>query len=182
VIERTERALLSSKPGGTITEEPMKRMRFRGCGGVVPRRVDLAFAQSAPSRTRPSKLTVAEGIYLFTTPGYGDVGLDGNSVVIVSNDGVLVFDTNGTPAAAAAVLAEIRTITPQPVRYERVVITGDLLVNPVSFALSCYTRGDKAVAAAFRVQLIEWFLHRVYEEAAGPLTDAMAPIPKKQGG
>ena len=30
---------------------------------------------------------------------------------------MLVFDTNGTPSAAAAVLAEIRKLTPQPVRY-----------------------------------------------------------------
>ena len=51
------------------------------------------------------------------TPGYGDVGLDGNSIAILSRDGVLVFDTNGTPAAAAAVLAEIRKLTDQPVRW-----------------------------------------------------------------
>ena len=31
---------------------------------------------------------------------YGDVGLDGNSIAILSRDGVLVFDTNGTPAAS----------------------------------------------------------------------------------
>lgn len=60
---------------------------------------------------------MADGIYLFMTPGYGDVGYDGNSIAIVSKDGVLVFDANGTPAAAEAVLAEIRKITDQPVRY-----------------------------------------------------------------
>ena len=59
-------------------------------------------------RREPSS---APGIFLFTTPSYGDVGLDGNSIAILSHDGVLVFDTNGTPAAAAAVLAEIRTLT-----------------------------------------------------------------------
>jgi cyclase len=350
-----------------------------------------AAAPAQPGRPQPTKITVADGVHLFTSPGYGDVGLDGNSVVIVTSEGVLVFDTNGTPAAAAAVLAEIRKITPQPVRYvvnshwhwdhwygtevyrtafpdvhvvahqktremmtgpalafnqpgldtdlpgyiaslerrlatateagradeagrlkgllaedrffleqkrgvrhtfpdvtfsdrldlylggrhvevrhddravtpgdaflylpdERVVITGDLLVNPVSFALSCYpsgwistleridaldtrvivpghgeplhdkallratlavfrelvtqgraakargldvdaasaailpslrpyeqviTKGDTAVASAFRVQLVEWFLHRVYEEAGGALSDAIAPIPRK---
>ena len=349
----------------------------------------LAIAQAA--RPSPRRITVADGVYLFTTPGYGDVGLDGNSVAILSRDGVLVFDTNGTPAAAAAVLAEIRALTPQPVRYvvnshwhwdhwygtevyqaafpdvrvvahqktremmmgpalafnqpgldtdlpayigsierrlaaatsagradeaasltrllnedrfflqqkrgvhhafpnltfsdqldlylgerhiqvvhydravtpgdvflylpkERIVITGDLLVNPVSFALSCYpsgwigtlekidaldatvivpghgeplhdrtllratlsvfrelvrqgrdaksrgvdvdaaveailptlgdaaqtiTHGDAAVASAFRVQLVDWFLHRVYDELGGPLSDAIAPIPRK---
>jgi cyclase len=346
---------------------------------------------SAPLRPAPTTTKVGDGIYVFSTAPYGDVGLDGNSVAIVTTAGVVVFDANGTPAAAAAVLAEIRTITSQPVRYivyshwhwdhwygtevyraafpnavvvahaktremmlgpalafnqpglerdlpgyiaglerrrdeagkagradeaarltqlvnddrffleqkrgvrhvipdmtfgesldlfvggrrlqvlhydravtpgdafvylpdERVVVTGDLLVNPVSFALSCYptgwistlerinaldarvivpghgeplrdkalleatlgvfkelskrgreaksqgmsvaaaadaiqpslsnyeqviTHGDKAVASAFRVQMVEWFLHRVYEEADGPLTDAISPIPRR---
>ena len=33
--------------------------------------------------------------------------------------------------------------------------------------------------AAFRIQLVDWFLHRVYEELAGPLTDDIAPIPAR---
>lgn len=135
---------------------------------------------------------------------------------------------------------------------EQIVITGDLLVNPVSFALSSYPTGwlrtlehidgldaalivpghgeplaDKtllratmgvfreliaqgaaarargldpdaaraeimpslrtlmlqisgdvpAANRAFEIQLVDWFLHRVYDELAGPLTDAIAPIP-----
>lgn len=71
-----------------------------------------ALEHPAPTRTQ-----VADGIYLFATQPYSDVGLDGNSIVILSNDGVLVFDSNGTPAAAAAVLAEIRQLTDKPVRY-----------------------------------------------------------------
>jgi cyclase len=342
-------------------------------------------------RPAPTRIDVANGVYLFTTPGYGDVGLDGNSVAIVSGQGVLVFDSNGTPAAAAAVLAEIRKLTNQPVRYvvnshwhwdhwygtqvyrqafpdlrvvahektrelmmgpalafnqpgletqlpayiqslerrlaaaepavpapadlaglrtlvaddrffleqkravrhvfpdvtfsdrldlylgerhiqvlhvdravtpgdaflylpdEKVLITGDLLVNPISFALSCYpsgwirtlerldafdarvivpghgtplhdrvllratletfrellrqgkeakargldanqateaifprlsglmntiTSGNAALVPAFKTQLVQWYLHRVYDELNGTLTDAIAPIPK----
>jgi glyoxylase-like metal-dependent hydrolase (beta-lactamase superfamily II) len=72
---------------------------------------------AAQNRTEPTRTELAPGIFLFTTPRYGDVGLDGNSIAILSNDGVLVFDTNGTPAAAAAVLAQIRTLTDRPVRY-----------------------------------------------------------------
>ena len=60
---------------------------------------------------------VAEGVYLFTTTPYGDAGLSGNSVAIVSDEGVLVFDANGTPETAATVLAEIRKLTDKPVRY-----------------------------------------------------------------
>src|SRR5271157_5438100 len=65
----------------------------------------------------PQKIPIAEGIVLFVTAPYGEVGLDGNSVAILSRDGVLVFDSNGTPAAAEAVLVEIRKMTDQPVRY-----------------------------------------------------------------
>ena len=60
---------------------------------------------------------VAEGVYLFTTTPYADVGLSGNSVAILSDEGVLVFDSSGTPQTAATVLAEIRKLTDKPVRY-----------------------------------------------------------------
>ena len=73
-------------------------------------------AAQAPA-AGPTRVDVAPGVYLFQTAPYSDVGLDGNSVVIVSGDGVLVFDSNGTPAAARAVLAEIRKLTPKPVRF-----------------------------------------------------------------
>ena len=72
---------------------------------------------SGQNRPAPSRTELAPGIFLFTTPNYGDVGLDGNSIAILSRDGVLVYDTNGTPAAAAAVLAEIRTLTDRPVQW-----------------------------------------------------------------
>ena len=65
----------------------------------------------------PKKSEIAPGIYLFQTQSYGDVGLDGNSIAVTSSDGVLVFDANGTPAAARAVIGEIRKITDKPVRY-----------------------------------------------------------------
>ena len=79
----------------------------------------LSSAASLPAQSRPApvRTEVAPGVHLFQTAPYGDVGLDGNSVVIISEDGVLVFDSNGTPAAAEAVLAEIRKLTDQPIRY-----------------------------------------------------------------
>jgi cyclase len=68
-------------------------------------------------RPAPQRIEVGKGVYLFVSKPYGDVGLDGNSVAILSNDGVLVFDSNGTPASSAAVLAEIRKLTDKPVKY-----------------------------------------------------------------
>jgi len=333
-------------------------------------------------RPAPKTIEVSKGVYLFISQPYGDVGLDGNSIAIVSNDGVLVFDTNGTPASSAMVLAEIRKLTPKPVRYvvyshwhwdhwygtetytkafpdvkvvaheksremmagpaiefnrpglesqlpgylkdletraqsdralqplleedrffleqkknahlvlpnttykdrlvihlgdreiqvrhhdravtpgdsflylpaDRIVVTGDLLVNPISFALSSYptgwldtleqidaldaavlvpghgeplrdetllhaqmhamremlkegkeakargldadqareamlprlkddmlamTKDDPKLNEQFKIYFVDWYLHRVYDELAGPLTDAIAPIPRK---
>ena len=75
----------------------------------------LASAGQAP--VTPTRTELAPGIFLFSRAGYGDVGLDGNSIVVTSRDGVLVFDTNGTPGASAAVLSEIRKLTDQPVRF-----------------------------------------------------------------
>jgi cyclase len=77
----------------------------------------LASAGQAPAAVTPTKTELAPGIFLFSRPGYGDVGLDGNSIVVTSRDGVLVFDTNGTPSASAAVLSEIRKITDRPVTW-----------------------------------------------------------------
>jgi glyoxylase-like metal-dependent hydrolase (beta-lactamase superfamily II) len=72
---------------------------------------------AAQTRPAPTRTQVADGVYLFQTSPYGEVGLDGNSVAVIGDSGVLVFDTNGTPAAASAVLAEIRRMTDKPVRY-----------------------------------------------------------------
>jgi cyclase len=77
----------------------------------------LAVGSSAQTPAAPTRTELAPGIFLFSGGGYGDVGLDGNSIVITSGDGVLVFDTNGTPSASAAVLAEIRRISNQPVKW-----------------------------------------------------------------
>ena len=32
---------------------------------------------------------------------------------------------------------------------------------------------------AFGTQLVDWYLHRVYDKLSGPLTDAIAPIPRQ---
>lgn len=77
----------------------------------------LAGQTTTPVRPAPTRIEVAPGVYLFQTEPYGEVGLDGNAIVITSEDGVLVFDSNGTPAAARAVIAGITALTSQPVRY-----------------------------------------------------------------
>lgn len=77
----------------------------------------LPVARPVEGHPPPTRTPLADGVFLFRTEPYGDVGLDGNVVAILSPEGVLVFDANGTPAAAAAVLGEIRKLTEKPVRY-----------------------------------------------------------------
>ena len=57
------------------------------------------------------------GIYLHSQndPLAGPV--DGNSVVILGDDGVLVVDTHINPAVARAVIGKVRALTDAPVRY-----------------------------------------------------------------
>jgi glyoxylase-like metal-dependent hydrolase (beta-lactamase superfamily II) len=88
----------------------IRALAFAVAAALTP----LALAAERPS---PTRTEVAPGVYLFSTPSYGDVGLDGNSIAVLSDEGVFVFDTNGTPAAAASVLSQIRALTDKPVRY-----------------------------------------------------------------
>lgn len=60
---------------------------------------------------------IAEGVYLFTTFPYGDVGFGGNSVAIITDEGVVMFDTSGTPATGQVILSEVRKLTNKPVLY-----------------------------------------------------------------
>jgi hypothetical protein len=41
------------------------------------------------------------------------------------------------------------------------------------------TGDDPANNNAFKQQLVDWYLHRVYDELDGPLSDAIASIPPK---
>ncbi len=80
----------------------------------------LGLAAGATSGTATGvavqKVQIADGIYQFITAPDGYVP-NGNSVVIVNENDVLVFDTFARPSTARTVLAEIRKITDKPVRY-----------------------------------------------------------------
>jgi hypothetical protein len=62
------------------------------------------------------KIAIADGIYQFMTMRDAYVR-QLNSVVIVNDNDVLVFDTDTRPSSARIILAEIRKITDKPVRY-----------------------------------------------------------------
>src|ERR1700704_4714731 len=58
---------------------------------------------------------VTDGIYYATASGTMNVG--SNSPIIVNDDDVLVIDSEITPAAARALVADLEAVTPKPVRY-----------------------------------------------------------------
>ena len=41
------------------------------------------------------------------------------------------------------------------------------------------TRDDPGLNQQFAVYMVDWYLHRVYDEAAGPLPDSIAAIPRE---
>jgi cyclase len=58
---------------------------------------------------------VTDGVYYATASGTMNVGA--NSPIIINDDEVLVIDSQITPAAARALVADLRAITSKPVRY-----------------------------------------------------------------
>jgi cyclase len=60
---------------------------------------------------------VGEGVYAFISPiGFTPL-VSGNSLVVIGNDGLLVVDTGQFPSLARAEIAEIKKLSPLPVRY-----------------------------------------------------------------
>jgi len=70
----------------------------------------------------PSVLTyktekIADGVYAFITPEERSSFQAGNSVAIIGDDGVLVFDTGNIPSSTRRQIAEIKKLTDKPVRF-----------------------------------------------------------------
>jgi glyoxylase-like metal-dependent hydrolase (beta-lactamase superfamily II) len=62
------------------------------------------------------RTTLADGVYLFTVPSEIDRWAGTNSVAIVNEHDVTIFDTNTRPSSTRLVLAELRKLTNKPVR------------------------------------------------------------------
>ncbi len=75
-----------------------------------------ATGAGAPPDTSLTKEVLGDGIYLFRAPSSLDIWTATNVVVIVNDQDVTVFDSNTRPRTARMVIAEIRKITPKPVR------------------------------------------------------------------
>jgi len=86
-------------------------------GIVTPGLQRRAHAQQGPSPAQQvfEFRKIAEGVY--HAVGTGRMAVISNAVVVVNDDDVLIVDSNVSPAAAAALLSELRRITQKPVRY-----------------------------------------------------------------
>ena len=78
--------------------------------------VSLGCGSVGASAVAVKQVQVADGVYQFITAPDGYVP-NGNSVVVVSQSDVLVFDTFTRPSTARNELAAIRRITDKPVRF-----------------------------------------------------------------
>lgn len=78
---------------------------------------DLAAAQAATAPdTTITRETLAPDIYLFRVPSDVEQWTATNTVVIVNETDVTVFDSNTRATTARRIIAQIRTITNKPVR------------------------------------------------------------------
>ncbi|HLB10280.1 MAG TPA: MBL fold metallo-hydrolase [Gemmatimonadaceae bacterium] len=60
---------------------------------------------------------VADGVYAFITPEERTGFQSGNSIVIIGDSSVLVFDTGNIPGSTRRQIADIRKLTNKPVRF-----------------------------------------------------------------
>ena len=79
--------------------------------------VSAQASSSYPSVLSYRTVKVADGVYAFITPEERTGFQSGNSIAIIGDDGVLVFDTGNIPGSTRRQIAEIRKLTDKPVRY-----------------------------------------------------------------
>ena len=88
--------------------------------GSVLQPMHQAAAQGAgPAKTDSlgiERTTLWDGIYLFRAPSALDLWTSSNTVVVVNDSDVVVFDSNARASTSRIVIADIRRITNKPVR------------------------------------------------------------------
>src|SRR4051794_35026936 len=60
---------------------------------------------------------IGEGVYAFVAPDSRTPFVSGNSMAVIGRDAVLVVDTGHVPAVTRRMIADIRRLTPAPVKY-----------------------------------------------------------------
>ena len=76
----------------------------------------LALAAQADYPWTYQRTEVARGVHVFAEP-FGHAIVSGNIVAIVGDDAVAIVDSGHHPRLTRRIAAEIRALTPKPVRY-----------------------------------------------------------------
>lgn len=96
-------------------------------------------------------------------PGHGEPLRD-RALLHATRDVLRVLLKEGRDARA-------RGLDPDQAKEEILPRLRDLMVS--------ITKDDARLNEQFKVYLVDWTLHRVFDELSGPLSDAIAPIPRK---
>jgi cyclase len=93
-------------------------MRRPGSSSCLPIALALGVVLPALAYAQPGliKERLADGVYLLRAPEALDRWTATNAVVVVNQDDVTVFDSFTRPETARLAIAEIRALTPKPVR------------------------------------------------------------------
>lgn len=90
----------------------MRTLILAACLVALP-----AAAESLETLSAFETVKVADGVHAFIAHQTQSPLVSGNSVAMVGDDGVLVVDTGHFPSGTRRMIAAIRKLTPQPVRW-----------------------------------------------------------------
>jgi cyclase len=93
------------------------RLRASLLGALAATTLNAQVPAAYPSVLSYRTVKVAAGVYAFITPEERSGWQAGNSIAIIGDDGVLVFDTGNIPGSTRRQIADIRKLTDKPVRY-----------------------------------------------------------------
>src|SRR5215470_14274447 len=87
------------------------------CAGSTPPAAAPAAKADRSTLTDYDTVKLADGVYAFL--GVDDEGgiVNANTLLVIGDDGALVVDSGQFPTLTRRQIAEIRRLTPQPVRY-----------------------------------------------------------------
>jgi glyoxylase-like metal-dependent hydrolase (beta-lactamase superfamily II) len=71
----------------------------------------------AQSANHYDKVKVADGVYAFIAPEGKTGFVSSNQIAVIGSESVLIFDTGQIPELSRKIIAELRQITPLPVKY-----------------------------------------------------------------
>src|SRR5437016_1211617 len=111
-------------------QDPFRTRRRRVVGGAVGHAVGravvhscgvfLALAALAPTvhaDDYPRLSRLADGVYAYEQVDPTKRGVTVNNLIVVTSDGVLVADGQGTVDNTKRLVADVATVTTQPIRY-----------------------------------------------------------------